>query len=66
MRVGARVNQLRVHPNLVRRPLDTAFKQMGHAQLLPNLAQIARNAALVLHHRRAADHFQVRDLREVC
>ena len=38
---------------------------MRHAKLLPNLAQIARCAALVLHDAGAADHFQVRDSGEV-
>jgi len=31
---------------------------MRDAKLLPNLAQIARDFALVLHHARAADHLQ--------
>ena len=38
---------------------------MGHSKLLPNLAQIARDAALVLHHRTAADHFQIGDLCQI-
>src|SRR5882724_12295603 len=38
---------------------------MRDAKLLPNLAQIARDSALVLHHARAADHLQVRDPGEV-
>jgi hypothetical protein len=38
---------------------------MRYSELLADLAQIARRAGLVLHHRGAADHFQVRDLREV-
>ena len=38
---------------------------MRHAELLADLAQIARGAGLVLHDARAADHFQIRDLREV-
>ena len=59
MRVGARIDQLRVDPHLVPRPLHTAFEQMRHAELLPDLAQIARRVALVIHHRGAADHFQV-------
>jgi hypothetical protein len=33
--------------------------------LLANLAQIPCDPALVLHHRDAADHFQVRDLGQV-
>ncbi len=38
---------------------------MRHAELLADLAQIARRAGLVLHDRRAADHLQIRDLGEV-
>src|SRR5215211_3550342 len=37
---------------------------MGHAKLLADLAHIAHNAAFVLHHAGAADHFQVRDFRK--
>ena len=65
MRVGPRIDQLRIYPHFVGRALHTAFDDMRHAELLPDLAQIARRAAFVLHHRRAADHFQIRDLREV-
>ena len=65
MRVGAGIDQLRVHPHFVGRALHTAFDNMRHAELLTDLAQIARRAALVLHHRGAADHLQVRDLRQV-
>ncbi len=59
MRVGARIDQLRVDSHLVPRPLHTTLEQMRHAQLLPDLAQVARRVALVIHHRGAADHFQV-------
>ena len=38
---------------------------MRDAELLADLAQIARRAALVLHDARAADHFEIGDLREV-
>ena len=38
---------------------------MCHAELLADFTQIARRAALVLHHARAADHFKLRDLCEV-
>ena len=59
MRVGPRVDQLRIHPHFVGRALHAAFDDMCHAELLADLAQIARRAALVLHDARAADHFQV-------
>src|SRR5437762_3740145 len=38
---------------------------MRNAQLLRNLAKITCNSALILHHARAADYFQVCDLRKV-
>ena len=38
---------------------------MSNAELLSNLAQVARIAALVEHDRSAADDFQVRDLGQV-
>ena len=38
---------------------------MRYAQLLRNLAQVALRSRLILHHRRAADHAQVSDLRQV-
>ena len=50
MRIGAHVDQLRVDPHFVCRALYAAFEQMRHAELLTNLAQVALNAALVLHH----------------
>ena len=59
MRVGARINQLRVHPHLVTRPLHTALQQMCDSKLLTDLSQITRGAALVLHYGCAADHLEV-------
>ena len=56
------VDQLCVHPHLPADALHTAFEQMRYPELFPDLAQIARNPALVLHDARAANHFQVRDL----
>ena len=38
---------------------------MRHAQLLSDLAQVARGRLAILHHARAADHFQVGDPGEV-
>ena len=65
MRVLARIDQLRADPHFVGRALHAAFDDMRDAELLADLAQIARRAGLVLHHARAADHFQIGDLREV-
>ena len=65
MRIGPRVDQLRVDADTVASALHAAFKHMGDAELLPDLAQVAFASGLVLHDRSATDHFQVRDLREV-
>ena len=48
--VSACIDQLRIHSDLVAGALHAAFEQMGHSELLPYLAKIAGNAALVLHH----------------
>ncbi len=64
MRVVTGIDQLRVHPNLVAGALHAAFHHMRDAELLADLAQIARRAAFVLHDARAADHLQVGDSRK--
>ena len=43
--------------------LHAAFEDVGHAELLRDLGQVAR-LALILLGRSARDHFQVRDLRQ--
>ena len=65
MRVGPGIDQLRIHAHAIGRTLHAALEQMGHAKLLADLAQVARDAALVLHDAGATDHLQVRDLRQV-
>ena len=65
MRVVARVEQLRSYPHFVGRTLHAAFHDTRDAELLTDLTQIARGAGLVLHDAGAADHFEIRDLREV-
>ena len=65
MCVIARIDQLRVHAHTIAHALHTAFHQMRDPELLRDLAQVARDSSLVLHHRSAADHFQVGDLGEV-
>jgi hypothetical protein len=65
MRVGAGIDQLGVDPDAVASALHAAFEHMGDAELLADLAQVPFASAFVLHGRRATDHFQVRDLREV-
>ena len=65
MRVGARIDQLRVDAHAIAGALNASFHDMRDTELLADLAQIARDPAFVLHHARAADHFQIRDLGEV-
>ncbi len=64
-RGGAGVDQLGIHPHLAGDPLHAALEQVRDAELLRDLAQIARCPGFVLHHAGAADHFEVRDLRQV-
>ena len=64
VRIGPGIDQLRVHPHFVAGALHAAFQEMRHPELLADLAQVARGAALVLHHTGAADHFQVRHFRQ--
>ena len=65
MRVIPRVDQLCVHPHFVRCPLYTALDHVRNAKLLSDFAQIALHASFVLHHRGAADDFQVRNFCEI-
>ena len=43
-------------------PAHTAFYHVANTQLLRDFFEIAGNASLILHYRRAADYFQVLDL----
>src|SRR5437867_150906 len=65
MPVGPRLDQLRVDAHAVAGALDTSFQHMRDPELLPDLAQIACDPASVIHHRGAADYFQVRDSCEI-
>src|SRR6266700_6525693 len=65
MRVGARIDQLRVYPHTIGRALHAAFHHMRYPKLLADLAQVTCKSALILHHGSAADDFQVRDLCQV-
>ena len=62
-RVGVRVDQLNIDANLIGRFLNAAFKDVGNAELLRNLAQIARSTFVLLR-RCSRDHLKVRNLRE--
>ncbi len=59
VRVGAGVDQLRVHTHFVAGALNAALQHVSDAKLLSDFAEITRNAAFVLHHRSAADHFEI-------
>ena len=65
MGIGAGVDELGIDPDAIVDSLDTAFQDVGDAQLLPDLAQVAFPNSLVLHHAGAADHFEVRDFRQI-
>ena len=65
MRVISGIDQLRVYSHAIASTLNTPFHYMRDAKLLPDLAKIARDFAFVVHHRSAADYFQVRDLCQV-
>jgi hypothetical protein len=65
MSVIARVDQLRTHPNSPARALDTAFHHMRNTQSFCDLAKVALGTALVFHHARSADYFQVGNLGEI-
>jgi hypothetical protein len=65
MRIVARVNQLRTHPNSTTRALDTAFHHMRNTQSFCDVAQVAFQTAFIFHHARSTDDFQVRNLGEI-
>ena len=50
---------------MVSGPTDAAFDYVAHTELLRDFLEVAPRAALILHHRCAADHFQVLDLGKV-
>jgi len=49
----------------VRCALNASFQEMGYAKLLSDFPQVSWIATFIQHHRSAADHFQVGDLREI-
>src|SRR3954454_2836824 len=62
MTVSERINQLYGNPNMVSRTADTTFDDVADAKLLRNFFEVAGNASLILHDRRAADYLQILDL----
>ena len=43
----------------------TAFHYVAYSQLLRNLSEITRDPTLILHHRSAANHFQIFELGQI-
>ena len=62
MCVGPGVNQLGAHAYTVPCSLHAAFQYMGDAELPGDLAKVACRIGSILHHTRATDNFQIRDL----
>ena len=65
LRVGARIDQLGGDAHAVGQPMHRPLEHMRDAELLSDLAPVARRVARILLHAQAADHLQVGDLREV-
>src|SRR5438105_11790360 len=65
MHVSSGVDKLCAYAYSVATTLNTPFHHMGHAKGLGNLAQIVFRARLVLHHRRTANHFQIRNFCQI-
>ena len=61
--VVACVDQLDVDEHAVARAADAPFKNVRHAQRLADLTHIAHAGFFINHHARAADDFQVVNLR---
>jgi len=62
MPVSLGVDQLCPDPDPIACLLDAAFHDMRYAEFISDFAQISFYSGLVLHDRRAADDFQVRNL----
>ena len=63
VRVGARVDQLRVQVNPITAPACASFQHMRHPKRIADLAHIS--FAAVFHHAGPADDFEVGDLRQL-
>src|SRR2546421_1612908 len=63
VRVGARVDQLRVQVKNRAGSADAAFQDMRYSQIISNLTEIS--FAAIFHHAGPADDFQVADLRQL-
>ena len=65
MGIGASVDELRVDVNAVGGALHAPFKDVPDAKIFCDLAQVSRDATLVLHHAGTTNHFQIGNLRQV-
>src|SRR5437667_9672988 len=65
MNILARIEQLRADAHTIAGALHTTFEDVRNAKFPCDLAEIASNASLVLHHAYSADHLQIRYLRQV-
>src|SRR5689334_9378468 len=65
VRVIAGVDELSADSNRVRGALHASLKDKCNAKSLRDFTDVSRNAASVLLHAGATDHFQVRDLCQV-
>src|SRR2546426_9460337 len=61
MGVAPRVDQLCVDTDASAGALYTSFDYVRHPELLRDLAQVALNSRLVLHHTRTTDDFEISD-----
>src|SRR5439155_22402895 len=61
MRIGARIDQLRVYSHAVANTLNASFQDMRDAKFISALAQVTFRSGRILHDRSAADDFQRRD-----
>src|SRR4030095_12884838 len=65
MRVAIGPDELRIDSESIADSLDITFQQMGNAELLPNLARVARIAALIKICRGATDNLEIGNSRQV-
>ena len=65
MRICSSVYQLRADPHSATRALDRAFKNVSDPECFADFAEVALNAVFVLHHRCAANDFEVGHFREI-
>ena len=65
VRIGARVDQLRVQSHSIADALHVTLQKMRHAELLTDLARVPRVSTLIEARGSATDHLEVCDLCEI-